>query len=556
MNRRKRTIFFFLIGLLSVILLSFTIHPVFANDQSSKCMSILMEAAKKAGIKGETRNISDDNNGCFVQFVVYDSGDAITTYFLLNESQPTPDDSCKLFTPSNTQQLATTFHGYYAKTYYYKSEPRMVNDEPFTVERKDIEWCMHKGDRNYVLAVSNQTQSIEKYGPVLDPLPIADALWSLAEDRLPLTEEALDNPEPTVLPVEPEQILPEQPETPADQSTPSDSSEANEEGNLFGIPAVVVLGSLGVPIAGAMAGALISSLVSLLSSGSSIASAAQSAAVPNPVTKNNQELFWSERPWDEAGPGYVTKEEYERTQQMLNQGYKWTKNGWQTPDQIQQSNQWQQNNQAAVAQEEAAWQVQRQAEQQALRQNEAELQKRADELDGLQAENNFLGMKNNLETINRSLLEQNIYVVNPLQGDPTLIVDGISKIANIGWDITAGWVTHSTGLTCGDYVGETLGKVKSIVTEKYGPNAKVEGYIFEEKSTCNPQGVLDWFDKLNDDNHNLIKVTLPDGSEWAVDFHQHNTGKHPPILRPWKEARQVWKDYLGNEFTERISIQL
>ena len=163
-------------------------------------------------------------------------------------------------------------------------------------------------------------------------------------------------------------------------------------------------------------------------------------------------------------------------------------------------------------------------------------------------------LKDNLETINQGLLDENIYVVNPLQGDPTLIFDGLSKVVNIGWDISTGWVTPSNGLTCGDYVNETLGKVKSIVAEKYGPEAKVEGYIFEEKSTRNPQGVLDWFDKLNDDNHNLIKVTLPDGSEWAVDFHQHNTGKHPPILRPWKEARQVWEDYLGDEFMERISV--
>lgn len=555
MNRRKRTIFSFIIGLFSVILLFFVIHPVLANDQPSKCMSLLMDTASKAGIDGETRNISDDKTGCFVQFVVYDSGDAKTTNLSLQESQPTPEDSCKYFTPSNTEESATTFHGYFAKTYYYKGETRMVNNEPFTVERKSIGWCMHKGNRNYFLNVGNQTQSIEKYGPVLDPLPFADVLWNLAEDRLPLTEESLENPEQPTLPVKPEEVLPEEPKSPADQSVPSNSSESNGSNDIFGIPPAVILGSLGVPIAGALAGAIVSSLLSLLSSGSSLAAgAAQSAAIPNPVTRNNQELYWSERPWDEAGPGYVTKEEYERTQQMLNQGYKWTKDGWQTPDQIQQSDQWQQDNQAAVTKEEAEWQAQRQAEQQALQQNKAELQKRSDELDKLQAETNFLDLKIGLETINQSLLDQNIYVVNPLQGDPTLIVDGISKATNILWDNTAGWVTNSTGLTCGDYVGDTLGKVKSIIADKYGPNAKVEGYIFEEKSTRNPQGVLDWFDKLNDDNHNLIKVTLPDGSEWAVDFHQHNTGKRPPILRPWNEARQIWKDYLGNEFTERISV--
>jgi hypothetical protein len=45
--------------------------------------------------------------------------------------------------------------------------------------------------------------------------------------------------------------------------------------------------------------------------------------------------------------------------------------------------------------------------------------------------------------------------------------------------------------------------------------------------------VLDWFDKLNDDNHNLIKVTLFDGSEWAVDFlptQQRQTSSHSAPL--------------------------
>jgi hypothetical protein len=65
---------------------------------------------------------------------------------------------------------------------------------------------------------------------------------------------------------------------------------------------------------------------------------------------------------------------------------------------------------------------------------------------------------------------------------------------------------------------------------------------------------LDWFDRLNPDNHNLIKVTLPDGREFAVDFHQHNTGKKPPIMRPWNEAKKEWQDYMGEEFMERISV--
>jgi hypothetical protein len=37
----------------------------------------------------------------------------------------------------------------------------------------------------------------------------------------------------------------------------------------------------------------------------------------------------------------------------MDQGYKWTNGGWQTPDQINETNQWQKNDQAAVTREEA-----------------------------------------------------------------------------------------------------------------------------------------------------------------------------------------------------------
>jgi len=311
-----------------------------------------------------------------------------------------------------------------------------------------------------------------------------------------------------------------------------------------------------VPLAGALIGTLLGWLISVAVtygnvSKTLVAPPLRPAQSPPIGNMSEQGLYWSERPWDEAGPGYVSREEYERTKDLLARGYKWTNGGWQTPEEIRQSDQWQQNNRAATAREDAVWQAGMERERQALEQREAELKKAADEL---QTTSNMLGLKDGLETINQELLNQNIYVTNPLQGDPTLIADGLSKVGNLAWDLTTGWVAPSNGLTCGDYVGETLGKVKKIIGEQYGTDAKVQGIIFEEKSTQSPQGVLDWFDKLNPDNHNLIKVILPDGSEWAVDFHQHNTGKQPPILRPWDEAKKVWQDYLGDEFTERISV--
>jgi len=82
----------------------------------------------------------------------------------------------------------------------------------------------------------------------------------------------------------------------------------------------------------------------------------------------------------------------------------------------------------------------------------------------------------------------------------------------------------------------------------------VEQAVFLEKSTFKPEGILDNLDALNNDNHTFAKVTLPDGSEWAVDFHGHNASnfspKNPPIMRPYDEVRQEWKKYMGNEFME------
>jgi len=363
----------------------------------------------------------------------------------------------------------------------------------------------------------------------------------------------VSTPQPS-LPVEPGEVVPGQPEVPTDQIVPTDS------GGLFGIPIPVILGSLGIPVAGAFVGAVLSALLSGLSSAGASSAAVTNAGasladgvgklITEPIEANDPDLYWSERPWDEAGPGYVSKEEYERTKDMLEQGYKWTNGGWQTPDQISQSNQAQQNNRAATAREDAEWQAKIERERQALQQREAELKKTTDEL---QTARNILNMKDGLEAINQQLLNENVYVTNPLQGDPTLIFDGLIK--GLNW--TSDCWTGDQGLTCEGYVTKTSDAVKKIVREQFGPDAKVQRIKFSEKSTVNPEkgwlnpkAYRDWFDSRNDDNHDLLKVTLPDKSEWAVDFHQHNTGTKPPIMRPWNKAKKVWQDYMGDEFIQ------
>ncbi|MHC1781744.1 MAG: hypothetical protein AB9891_03090 [Anaerolineaceae bacterium] len=165
-----------------------------------------------------------------------------------------------------------------------------------------------------------------------------------------------------------------------------------------------------------------------------------------------------------------------------------------------------------------------------------------------------------LQQIDQELLAKNIYVRNPYQGDPTLIADGLAKLGTWTWDNTAGWVTKSQGLTCEGYKEATFTRVQSLVHQQF-PGAKLRNIKFEEKSTLdpakgwlNPDSYLDWLDAWNDDDHDLAQLELPDKSLWSIDFQQHNLGKRPPILRPWKDAQKVWEDYLGGEFKSRVSV--
>ena len=163
----------------------------------------------------------------------------------------------------------------------------------------------------------------------------------------------------------------------------------------------------------------------------------------------------------------------------------------------------------------------------------------------------IINMKEDFEVINKRLADENIYVLNKFQRT-YLVVDGLTKIGNLAWDYTAGWVTGSTGLTCKGYYDKTNPGITEAVHKQF-PDAKVEQAIFQENSTYAPQGILDHIDAINPDNHTFTKVTLPDGSVWAVDFHGHNASNlptNPPIMRPYEEVRQEWKTYFGDEFHE------
>jgi hypothetical protein len=168
-------------------------------------------------------------------------------------------------------------------------------------------------------------------------------------------------------------------------------------------------------------------------------------------------------------------------------------------------------------------------------------------------------LTNDLSVIDKKLTSQGIYVANKLQGDPVLVFQGIEVLGNAIWDKTAGRVTGAQGFTCGDYVNKTIADVKAAVAKNF-PGAKVQRVEYDEMSSLNAAGpnpsISDQLDALNAENHTLIKVTLPNGDQYAVDFHQHNASNiqtNPPIMRPYSQARAEWQKYLGqNEFVETV----
>ena len=189
-------------------------------------------------------------------------------------------------------------------------------------------------------------------GIPFDIRALAETFYGVAQERMP---DLHLPPGQEGAPVQPGGVIPGEPGAPADQGVPADT----------GVPLPVALGNVAVPVAGAVAGALLALGLSGMSSGSA-ATASVVSATPRIGDVNEEGLVWSERPWDEAGPGYVLRDEYERTKDMLAQGYQWTNDGWQTLDQSQQSQQWDANNREALARGDADWKAQQEAQRKQL----------------------------------------------------------------------------------------------------------------------------------------------------------------------------------------------
>jgi hypothetical protein len=513
-----------------------------SSQQDDSCLPILLEVAQRAGIPGviieqygNEGSFRDDDIFCYLEIMEERDGGIYSTELSITAT-PQENGVCA------TSGLNSTFHGYAANTDSFSMESERGTLELYTYGDWYINWMVDRGGICHLFRVNNRSEypgwsedvppggGTDFQMPDSDPLVYAEVLWSVAEEYLPLMGGI--------------SIHEDSPPSFFDGS--EDGSNSDSSNGQNNIPALVVIGSIGVPIVGAVAGTI---LATILSSGGAAASGTTPGGKPKFGSRNEDGLVWSPRPWDQAGPGYVPKEEYLRTKDFLEKGYEWTSQGWKTPEEIREYKQWQHKNDAAVSEEDAAWREQWEQERRELEQKKESLQEQGMRLNFA---GNLLDLQEDLALINTDLKNSNVYVANPYQGDPTLVFYGLNTLKNVVWDKTAGILTGDKGLTCEGFVENTKEKILEAVGKRF-PGSTVQNVIFEEKSTVKPdKSVTEWFDSLVDDNHNLVKIILPDGSEWAVDFHQFNAG-NSPLMRPWSEAQIDWgENYMGSEFKERI----
>jgi Skp family chaperone for outer membrane proteins len=428
------------------------------------------------------------------------------------------------------------FHGYPA---LYTKDAGCISAFEWFVPDSQMQFSISRC--NYEMKVGEtSSQNIE-----FDIQSMAEVFYAVAYNRLP--ELGMNPPDESAL----EGAQVEGMEEQLGEMPVGMEETAAGEGNA---------GNMVMPISGAFLGALAAFALSNASTLGSMFAGAGTSTPQTMVTEQGEELYWSERPWDEAGPGYVTKAEYEQTQQMMAQGYQWTKDGWQLSEQMEESARFAEKNLEAVNQEEAQWQAARERELKELHENAEALKKRREELDAV--DEKLLDFKIKMMELNDKLRAERYYGQNPYQEDPTMIVYGLNTTKNIIWDNTVGRYTGDKGLRCENYVDKTLPDIKKAVQEIYGPEAEVVPYKFDEKSSINPrslsQSVLgsikDWCDSWVTDNHILVEVKLPDKTELSVDFHQRNLHKRVGIVQPMSKDRELWKGIIGkDEFYEGVT---
>jgi hypothetical protein len=210
-------------------------------QETSPCLEILLEVAQLAGYS-EIFKSGDygSSTGCYLNNRISGENNA----FLSIQYRSINFPQVCVMTPSVEAPLFS-FHGHDALTSSYTNS--LI--EGWTEGSDLFIFCMNRGGITYTLTVSNLTTSIEKFGPAVESLPIAEIFWSVAEKRLPLPDAPLEStalPDIVVMPNE---------TTPPDNQPEEEIVTTGSFEETWQSPQAEAVRSPIIPIAGGLIGA-------------------------------------------------------------------------------------------------------------------------------------------------------------------------------------------------------------------------------------------------------------------------------------------------------------
>ncbi|MCX8063483.1 MAG: hypothetical protein N3D16_12960, partial [Anaerolineales bacterium] len=507
------------------------------TDDSVPCVALTKDAiARTAVLWDEYLVISQGGGSCTVGFYQgrHDSSPKFVKImpWVLNEP-------CQLEPSwSNAETSSISFYGYEAMLYRV-SLSTGVNE----AEERGMIWCMPVGENLYRFKIETTSINVAEYGPADDPMPLAEAIYSLAESYLGVENTFGNQSQPGEL-GDGFDLPPETSDTQQDEW----AGESPPQSDLSTPPTLVVVGNIAIPLLGSLLGALIASFTgtwgSVASSTiTSSATAVQSAGISK-LTQMNNTAGWTEHSATPASPLGVTRQPPHPPTKIFQAGTQWEIGSLETD----QPNPKQPPSSAPPLQRGAATRDKQPSSQSEKQKSSPE----TNQPDIRPLEMRLVDFQEEIYSY-RDELEKKYYVANPWQGDPTMVMHRARCISNLVYDKTIGKLTSKQGLTCSEYVEQTANRVAESL-KKHLPNARLESVVFDERSSLDPKGWKDWLDSTVEDNHNLLRVILPDGSEWAIDFHQ-NRARNAPLFRKFDEARREWRNYIGEkEFVERVSF--
>ncbi len=132
--------------------------------------------------------------------------------------------------------------------------------------------------------------------------------------------------------------------------------------------------------------------------------------------------------------------------------------------------------------------------------------------------------------------------------DDGYVVRNRSIFHKVWNNVTDPYWAAKTG-QCGEFADWGAEWSRSWVTEMLGEGTVVDTISMNEKSSLNPQGILEHVDALIEVNHAATRVIAPDGQRYVLDYWEHlgRSKGHPSLLLTEAEWIQKWEHIAGSE---------